>query len=260
MTAAGTPGQAAAGLPALVEIGPGSIGGQTVRTVDARQLYAFLGVAKDFTSWAKVQVKRARLVQGRDYEVFTQMGEKSGTGRPAVEYVLSLDAAKHISMLSGTEKGFEVRDYFIECERQAKAGPAMDAARLLNDPATLRQLLLGASDRQLALEGQVAALKPEADALRRLAAGAGSHCITDAAKLLQVRPKDLFTYLRRNGWLYRRAGSAEDRAYQAKISAGWLEHKTTTVGRTGQESRNFTQVRVTAAGLAILAQRMGGRS
>jgi phage anti-repressor protein len=62
-------------------------------------------------------------VEVRDY-LLTQKGERqnqglSGQGR--IDYALTIDAAKHIAMMSGTEKGFEVRDYFIECERQAMA-------------------------------------------------------------------------------------------------------------------------------------------
>jgi len=40
-------------------------------------------------------------------------------------------------MMSGCDKGFEVRDYFIECERRAK-----NPLAALNDPAAMRSLLL----------------------------------------------------------------------------------------------------------------------
>jgi phage anti-repressor protein len=33
---------------------------------------------------------------------------------------LTVEVSKHIGMLSGTDKGFEVREYFIECERRAR--------------------------------------------------------------------------------------------------------------------------------------------
>jgi len=42
-------------------------------------------------------------------------------GRPRIEYVLMVDAAKHICMLCETERGHEVRDYFTACKRAAKA-------------------------------------------------------------------------------------------------------------------------------------------
>lgn len=114
----------------IISIKPTSIGGQAVNTVNGRDLHVFLDVGKDFSTWIKVQIERGRLVEGRDFVkltqkgelspgVFPQKGENPQSGRPAIEYHLALDAAKHIAMMSGTEKGFEVRDYFIECERAA---------------------------------------------------------------------------------------------------------------------------------------------
>ncbi|MTW19444.1 phage antirepressor Ant, partial [Rhodoplanes serenus] len=68
-----------------------------------------------------------------------------------------------------------------------------DPMKALADPAALRGLLLTYSEKVIALEGEVAELRPQADALDRIAQSDGSLCITDAAKTLQVRPKDLFT-------------------------------------------------------------------
>lgn len=88
--------------------------------VNARELYYFLGVGKDFSSWIKKQIERCDLVEFQDFEVFTQKGENLQGGRPASEYALSLDAAKEISMMSQCEKGKQARRYFIECEKKLK--------------------------------------------------------------------------------------------------------------------------------------------
>jgi hypothetical protein len=37
--------------------------------------------------------------------------------RPSV-YWFALDTAKHVAMMANTERGFQVREYFIECERR----------------------------------------------------------------------------------------------------------------------------------------------
>lgn len=107
-----------------IPINERQIDGELIKTCDGRQLHAELGVAKDYTTWAKVQIKRARLVENRDY-LLTQEGEQlaSGTKWKSV-YHFSIDAAKHIAMMSGTEHGHEVREYFIACERVAKGLPA----------------------------------------------------------------------------------------------------------------------------------------
>ena len=90
--------------------------GQSV--VNARELHAFLGVGKDFSSWIKKQIERCDLIEYQDFEVFTQKGENLQGGRPTSEYALSLDAAKEISMMSQCERGKQARRYFIECEKR----------------------------------------------------------------------------------------------------------------------------------------------
>ena len=86
--------------------------------VNARELHAFLGVGKDFSSWIKKQIERCDLIEYQDFEVFTQKGENLQGGRPTSEYALSLDAAKEISMMSQCERGKQARRYFIECEKR----------------------------------------------------------------------------------------------------------------------------------------------
>ena len=101
----------------LITITKSAIGNDVVQTVNARELHAELEVGKDFSTWVKAQIVRARLVEDRDYVTVTQKGD-GGKFAPT-EYHLTLEAAKHIAMLSNTDKGFEVREYFLECERKA---------------------------------------------------------------------------------------------------------------------------------------------
>lgn len=89
------------------------------QAVNARHLYVWLGVRKDFSNWIKMQIKRCDLIENSDYQSFAQKGEREIGGTTRIEYALSLNAAKEISMMSQTEKGKEARRYFIECERKA---------------------------------------------------------------------------------------------------------------------------------------------
>lgn len=137
-----------------------------------------------------------------------------------------------------------------ECRRIAQGGPAID----LNDPAQLRNLLLNYSERAEALEQRVQELLPEAEALDRISKADGSLNITEAAKALQIRPKDLFDYLAQHGWTYKRAGASNWLGYQSKTMAGLLEHKVTTVLRADGSEKVTEQVRVTPKGLTKLAK------
>lgn len=132
--------------------------------------------------------------------------------------------------------------------------PAADPMQALNDPTTMRSLLLNYSEKVIALENKNAELAPKAEALDRIAAADGSTCVTNAAKDLQVRPKALFDFLSQNKWIYRRQGGTGWIAYQDKLQKGLVEHKVTVVSRGDGTEKVTEQVLITARGLARLAE------
>lgn len=135
------------------------------------------------------------------------------------------------------------------------AQPA-DPMKALSDPAVLRGLLADYTERVLTLQGEVEEMRPSVQALDRIANTDGSMSITEAAKNLQAQPKQLFIYLRTHEWIYRRPGASADLAYQARLMAGFLEHKTTIVIRDDGSEKTVTQVRVTPKGLTRLAKEL----
>jgi len=230
--------------------------GEPITAINARELHAFLGVGKDYTNWIKAQIARALLAEGRDYltEVSAQKGENPQGGRPRSEYYLSIEAAKHVAMMSGTEKGRAVRDYFIEIERRAQW--AADPNRVTR--SDLARMILDAEAEIAQLQHQVAEAAPKVAALERIAeASTGSTCITIAAKALGQRPRALFGWLQQHVWIYRRSGSATWCAYQHRLAAGLLEHKVSTVSRPDGSEKTVHQVLVTPKGLARLAEAFG---
>lgn len=58
--------------------------------------------------------------QSIDYQFFHQVVEKTKRGRPINIVRLTIECAKSFAMLAQTEKGREVRRYFLECEKQLK--------------------------------------------------------------------------------------------------------------------------------------------
>lgn len=91
--------------------------GQSV--VSARELYEFLEVKTDFTNWCKRMFEYG-FIDGAD---FTPILAKSIGGRPSIDYALSLECAKEISMLQRSERGKEARLYFIQCEKRLAHSP-----------------------------------------------------------------------------------------------------------------------------------------
>lgn len=95
------------------------------QTVNARELHQFLEVGKDFSSWIKDRIEAYGFAEGQDY-LFTKIGEQLASGtKYKNEYFVSLDMAKELAMVERNAKGKQARQYFIECERQAKEGGSL---------------------------------------------------------------------------------------------------------------------------------------
>ena len=239
--------------PELIAIAPRQVAdGQFENTVNARDLWSKLEVKKDFSAWYKTQVKRAKLIENRDF-VSESVTPLSG-GMVRIEYHLTVDAAKHIAMMSGTDRGCDVRDYFIQCERRAKQAAAIDPMLALTDPASLRVILLRYVDKSIEQQRVIDEQAPIVAGFNRIAEHSiGSLCVTDASKHLGTGRTTLFQWLQSHGWIYRRQGS-DWIGYQTKITANLLEHKVITHAGSGGTEHVKSQVRITAKGLAHLAK------
>lgn len=128
--------------------------------------------------------------------------------------------------------------------------PPADPMKVLNDPAALRGLLADYAGRVQGLEQQVAEQGPKVEALERISSARGELCLTDAAKALQMRRKDLIAWMQEHAWIHKRDGS-NWKAYQQRISTGYLVHRVVPRG-----DRVFDQVLVTPKGLTRLGQLM----
>jgi len=85
--------------------------------VSARDLYQELGINKDFTSWFKYQVEKLSLQEGKDFSPILVSKKEGSGGYNKVDYIVRLDIAKHLCMISGGEMAWKLRDYFIEVEK-----------------------------------------------------------------------------------------------------------------------------------------------
>ena len=104
----------------LIKIQPQNIGGQTIETVNARELHSFLEVGKMFANWIKDRIEQYNFIENLDYVVIAEIGNNPSGGRPSKEYAISIDMAKELAMVERNDKGRQARQYFIECERRLK--------------------------------------------------------------------------------------------------------------------------------------------
>lgn len=85
--------------------------------VSARELYDFLGYASQhWAKWYKKNIVNDIFFQ--DNKDYTQL-PLSGSNK-TVDFAITIEMAKEISMLARTEKGKEARQYFISCEQKLK--------------------------------------------------------------------------------------------------------------------------------------------
>ncbi|PIT68765.1 antA/AntB antirepressor family protein [Bartonella tribocorum] len=110
----------------LIEIKEQIIDQETVQTVNACELHAFLEIGKDFSTWIKDRIHQYKFEEGSDF-IKTQdlrspkLGSAKSRAVTAIDYHLTLDMAKELSMVERNEKGRQARRYFIECEKKLKS-------------------------------------------------------------------------------------------------------------------------------------------
>ena len=164
-----------------IAITPRQFDGQTVPTVNARELWQYVESRQDFSDWIKNRIAKYEFAENVDYllhkfveqvvhsdEVNHKFMENppSRGGRPTIDYHLTLDMAKELAMVENNPKGREVRRYFIDCERQAKAAheqqrmagtagrgriPAHEADRIVAASRTFNALLRSAQAAKVPL-------------------------------------------------------------------------------------------------------------
>jgi len=170
-------------------------------------------------------------------------------GHAVSEFYLNKKQAIFITAKSetkiATEVTIEIIERFDAYERGEMPHPQI--------PRTLPEALRLAADQA----EQIEVMKPVVAAYNRLAKAQGSVCLTDAAKMCQMKPQAFIRYLNAEHWIYRRVGSPAWIGYAEHLDNGDLEHKYTTVQRDDGTEKITTQARVTAQGVTKLCLKLG---
>ncbi|WP_284464839.1 phage antirepressor KilAC domain-containing protein [Chryseobacterium sp.] len=199
------------------------------QAVSARELHFFLGSKKDFSSWIKDRIEKYGFVENHDYEVFTKSGENSNGGRPLIEYALSIDCAKEISMVEGNERGKLARRYFIECEKKLKSIlPTID----FSNPDTILLLAQNWKEEQtkrMEAEKKIEENKPKVMFTDAVIGSSSSCLIGELAKIIsqngiEIGQNRLFIWLREKGYLGK-VGERKNIPNQQYVEQGLFELK-----------------------------------
>ena len=101
----------------LIPVFNGLIQNQPVQLCNARELHAFVESKQEYATWIKNRISEYGFIQDEDYLVITERTN----GRPRKEYHITLDMGKELGMVERNERGRQIRQYFIRCERTLKA-------------------------------------------------------------------------------------------------------------------------------------------
>ncbi|MBS1077891.1 phage antirepressor KilAC domain-containing protein [Gluconobacter kondonii] len=176
-------------------------------------------------------------------------------GRPGTAYYLNEEQALFITAKSETTAAtkitIEIVTQFAAFKRGEIAPPETPEQLAVRALAGLQSVV----DKQ---KEQLALTAPKAAALDRISTADGSYGLTEAAKILQVKPKALIAFMATSQWIYRRNNAKNWLAYQAKIDAGYLWHKIATYTDPNGEEKTRDTVKVLPKGLAKLAQLVPG--
>ncbi|MGY8856225.1 MAG: phage antirepressor KilAC domain-containing protein [Pseudomonadales bacterium] len=228
------------------------------QSVDARELYQALGLDKSqWSRWHKQNIaENPFAIDGEDFEGFDMMSNGNWTQN----YVLSIDFAKKLAMQVRTEKGEQVRDYFLECERKANQ-PVTPILPNFTNPADAAIAWAEEYKAKEAAQAQVIELQPKAAALDTLSHAKGSLGVRETAKAVGIPEREFVKRcLGKNKPVSSRFLYRDDKgrlnAHAHRIKQGFMTQKVASYeGRDGYDVATV-QVKFTAAGVAHIAKLM----
>ena len=208
--------------------------------VSARDLHKNLGLTTRFSKW--VGQNFDGFEEGQDFtSVTTVTVVANGARKPIQDYLLTIDMAKELCMMSKTEKGKEVRKYFIQAEKN------------WNSPDMIMQRALSISKQRIeVLQNENAAMKPKALFADAVATSKSDILIGQLAKILRQNGYEtgqnrLFKWLREHHYLCSK-GVRYNQPTQKAMELGLFKVKERTVNNPDGSSRITVTTKVTGKG------------
>lgn len=209
--------------------------------VSGRQLHEVLKVKTEYKKWFS-RMTEYGFNENEDFLKVTQKCLTSSTGQNTTDHVIKLDMAKEIAMIQRTERGKQVRQYFIQVEKD------------FNSPEKIMaRALLMADQKVHKLEAQIEADRPKVLFADAVSASKSSCLIGELAKILKQNGIDigqnkLFQWLRSNGYLISRRGESWNQPTQKSMQLGLFELKKTNINHADGHTTVNTTTKVTGKG------------
>ena len=201
------------------------------QTVSARELYEQLEISKRFSAW--FETNSQGFVEGEDFTSVLKGTEVQNNGgiqvRELQDYNLTVDMAKHLCLMSRTEKGKQCRQYLLDLEKAWNTPEQVMARALKIANRTIDSL----KEHNTKLIEDCERMKPKEIFADAVSASKTSILIGDLAKLIcqngcQIGQKRLFEWMRANGYLILRKGPDYNMPTQRSMEMGLFEIKEST--------------------------------
>ena len=193
-------------------------------TVSARDLHKALNVQSRFSRW--FDTNKELFIEGEDFNKCTSSTVvNNGAIRQLEDYEITVLMAKHLAMMSRTEKGKQIRDYLIDLEKAWNTPEQIFARALKMADREIEKL----KSNNASLIEDVQRMKPKEIFADAVSASNTSILIGELAKLLkqngiETGQRRLFTWMRDNGYLIK-SGSSKNMPTQKSTELGLLEIK-----------------------------------
>lgn len=210
--------------------------------VSARELYKGLELKKRFSSW--VETNFSEFTEEEDFtSVLSSTVVNNGGTKAIQDFLITVDMAKQLCLMSRTEKGKIYRRYFIEVERRwndpqevIKRGYAY--LQNQNLKLTIENKDLHKQNNLLAADNEK--MKPKAIFADAVSVSETPILIGELAKILKqngistlvidgktyaMGPNNLFKWLRANGYLISRKGTDYNTPTQRSMKMGLFKIK-----------------------------------
>lgn len=220
-------------------------------TVSARDLHDALEVKTAFKDWFPRMCEYG-FNEGVDFNMLknerVQFEGNREVTRELTDYQISIDMAKEICMIQRTEKGREVRKYFLDLEK-AWNTPEQVMARALK---IADQKINHLTEQNKTLASENEQMKPKALFADAVASADTSILIGDLAKLIRqngfdIGQKRLFTWMRDNGYLMK-GGTSYNMPTQKSMELGIFEVKERAIQNPDGSARITRTTKVTGKG------------
>lgn len=188
-------------------------------TVSGRELYEALEVKTAYKDWFPRMCEYG-FSEGKDYCSFLSDRSDGKAGKPRTDHQLTIPMAKELCMLQRTDKGKQMRQYFIAVEEQWNSPDAIMARALQLSNAKLKEMQITVS--ALTVENQI--MKPKAEYFDELVDRNLLTGIRETAGELGVKQNQFVAFLLEKKYMYRdKKGKLT--AYAKPLADGLFERK-----------------------------------